>query len=170
MPNMKTLVKYTGTPEQEASLAAVIDECISMPGALMTVLQKAQEIFGYLPEQVQIQIAEGLGVPLSKVYGVASFYSQFTLNPKGDNRVSVCLGTACYVKGAQDILDTVVETLACEVDAITPDGRFSVDAMRCIGACGLAPIMLVNDDVYGKITPEEVPDILEKYLKQPFRA
>ena len=164
MPNIKTLVKYTGTPEQESKLTEVIREYRGEPGALMPVLQKAQEIFGYLPEQVQIQIAEGLGVPLSKVYGVASFYSQFTLNPKGENRVSVCLGTACYVKGAQDVLDAIVETLNCESGAITPDGKFSVDAMRCIGACGLAPIMLVNDDVYGKITPEGVPDILKKYM------
>ena len=164
MPNMKTLVKYTGTPEQEANLAEVIDGYRGVPGALMPVLQRAQEIFGYLPEQVQIQIAEGLDISLSKVYGVASFYSQFTLNPKGKNRVSVCLGTACYVKGAQDVLEAIVETLNCEPNAITPDGKFSVDAMRCIGACGLAPIMLVNDDVYGKITPEDVPDILKKYM------
>ena len=164
MPNIKTLVTYMGTPEQEIKLAAVIDDYRDEPGALMPVLQKAQEIFGYLPEQVQIQIAEGLDIPLSKVYGVASFYSHFTLNPKGENRVSVCLGTACYVKGAQAVLNAIVETLNCEPDAITPDGKFSVDAMRCIGACGLAPIMLVNDDVYGKITPEEVPDILKRYM------
>lgn len=164
MPNIKTMVKYMGTAKQEAELDEFIARYRHEPGALMPVLQKAQEIFGYLPEQVQIQIAEGLDIPLSKVYGVASFYSQFTLNPKGENRVSVCLGTACYVKGSQAVLDTVISILGCKPGGITQDGKFSVDSMRCIGACGLAPIMLVNDDVYGKIKPEDVQDILKKYM------
>ena len=165
MPNTKTMVRYKPDPEKEAELDMIIEKYRIEPGALMPVLQKAQEVFGYLPEEVQIKIAEGLDIPLTRIYGVASFYSQFTLNPGGENRVSVCLGTACYVKGAQAVLDAVVGKLGCEPDGITPDGKFSVDAMRCIGACGLAPIMLVNDDVYGKITPEEVPAILDRYIK-----
>ena len=164
MPNIKTMVEYRGTSEQESELDAIIEQCRGKPGALMPVLQRAQEIFGYLPEQVQIQIADGLDIPLTEVYGVVSFYTQFTLNPKGECRISVCLGTACYVKGSQAILDEVVRVIGCEPGMITPDGKFSVDATRCIGACGLAPVMLVNDDVYGRLIPEKVPDILEKYM------
>ena len=163
MPNVKTVVPYNGTPEQEERLRAVIAEHKGQPGATMPVLQAAQEIFGYLPEEVQIMVAEGLDIPLSEVYGVASFYAQFTLNPKGKYQISLCLGTACYVKGASDVLEAVQQRLGIKPGSITPDGKFSLDACRCIGACGLAPVMTVNDDVYGRLVPEDVAKILATY-------
>ncbi len=132
----------------------------------MPVLQAAQEIFGYLPEEVQIMIAEGLDVPLSEVYGVSTFYAQFTMNPKGKYRISVCLGTACYVKGAAAVLEAVEKKLGIGPGGITPDGLFSLDACRCIGACGLAPVMLVGEDVYGRLTPAQVGPILDEYIKK----
>ena len=164
MPNTKTLVPFKGTKEQEAALKAVIEKHKGQKGATMPVMQEAQEIYGYLPEEVQVMIADGLGIPLSEVYGIASFYAQFTLNPKGQYKVSVCLGTACYVKGAGDVLDRVCKKLGCKPGEITRDGRFSVDATRCIGACGLAPVMTINSDVYGRLKPDEVDAILEKYM------
>ena len=163
MPNVKTAVPYQGTPEQEDQLRQVIAAHKDQPGATMPVLQAAQEIFGYLPEEVQIIIAEGLDVPLSEVYGVASFYAQFTLNPKGRYQISVCLGTACYVKGAGDILEAVEQKLGIKPGGITKDGKFSLDACRCIGACGLAPVMMINEDVYGRLTPSQIPAILDMY-------
>ena len=164
MPNCKTVVPYNGTPEQEEKLRRVIAEHKGQPGATMPVLQAAQEIFGYLPEEVQIIVAEGLDIPLSEVYGVATFYAQFTLNPKGKYQISVCLGTACYVKGAADVLDAVEKKLGIKSGGITADGKFSLDACRCIGACGLAPVMMINEDVYGRLTPDKVGPILDKYL------
>ena len=163
MPNVKTAVPYRGSPEQEARLQEVIAAHKGQPGATMPVLQAAQDIFGYLPEEVQIMIAEGLYIPLSDVYGVASFYAQFHLNPKGRYQISVCLGTACYVKGAGDILNAVQQKLGIAPGGITPDGKFSLDACRCIGACGLAPVMMINDDVYGRLTPGQVAGILDSY-------
>ena len=163
MSNTKTKVAFQGTPEQEKQLKDFIAEIRGEKGFMMPVLQKAQEIYGYLPEEVQVIIAEETGKPLSEIYGVASFYSQFTLNPKGKTQVSVCLGTACYVKGSGDILEKVCETLNCKAGFITEDGEYSVDATRCVGACGLAPVMIVNEDVYGRITPAEVEGILKKY-------
>lgn len=165
MAKKKTVVPFQGTAEQEAKLKAVIDSYRDIPGALMPVLQQAQEIYGYLPVEVQKMIAEGLNVPLAEVYGVSTFYSQFTLNPKGKNEVSVCLGTACYVKGAGAVLDKVCETLGIEPGSVTPDGEFSVSTTRCIGACGLAPVMTINDEVYGQVTKDDVSAILGKYLK-----
>ena len=163
MPNCKTVVPYRGSPEQEERLRQVIAEHRGQPGATMPVLQAAQEIFGYLPEEVQIMVAEGLDIPLSEVYGVASFYAQFSMNPKGKYQISVCLGTACYVKGSQAVLDKIVARLGCPVGSISPDGKYSVDANRCVGACGLAPVMMINNDVYGRLTPDQVGPILDMY-------
>jgi NADH-quinone oxidoreductase E subunit len=163
MPNCKTVVPYVGTKEQEDELKKIIASHKGQPGATMPILQAAQGIFGYLPEEVQILIAEGLEIPLSEVYGVASFYAQFTLNPKGKFQVSLCLGTACYVKGAADVLTAVEKKLGIQPGGITPDGKFSLDACRCIGACGLAPVMMINEDVYGRLTPDQVNGILDKY-------
>ena len=156
-------VAFAGTPEQKEKLLAVIAEKKSEPGALMPILQDAQEIYGYLPIEVQTMIAEELDVPLEKVYGVSTFYSQFTLNPKGKYQISVCLGTACYVKGSGLILEEIEKQLGIKSGECTEDGKFSIDACRCVGACGLAPVMLINDDVYGRMTPDQVAGILAKY-------
>lgn len=163
MENKKTLVPYSGTAEQESKLREVIAEYRDVDGGTMPVMQAAQEIFGYLPEEVQQLISDEMGVPMEEIYGISTFYSLFTLNPKGKYQVSVCLGTACYVKGAQQILDKIVAKLDCDCGAITDDGKYSVDTTRCVGACGLAPVMIVGDDVYGRVTPEMVDEILDKY-------
>ena len=156
-------VPFTGTPEQEAQLKAYIAEHKGEQGALMPVLQKAQEIYGYLPIEVQKMIALEMEIPIEKIYGVSTFYSQFTLAPKGKYRISVCLGTACYVKGSGDIDDKLCERLNIKDGECTPDGKFSVEACRCIGACGLAPVLTINDEVYGRLTVKDVDDILAKY-------
>ena len=163
MANKKTLIPFQGTAEQEAKLKAVIEEYKSVPGGTMPVMQKAQEIYGYLPEEVQIMIAEGLGVPVEEVYGISTFYSLYDLNPKGQYKITVCLGTACYVKGSGKIFDLFSEKLGIGNGQCTPDGKFSLDACRCIGACGLAPVLTVNDEVYGKLTDDDVDKILKKY-------
>lgn len=156
-------IPFSGTPEQEAALKETIARYIDDPGAVMPVLQEAQEIYGYLPFEVQKMVAEGLGVPLEEVYGVATFYSQFALSPKGKYNISVCLGTACYVKGSGDILDRLSDILGIEAEECTADGKFSLTACRCIGACGLAPVIMVNEDVYGRLTVEDVQGIIDKY-------
>lgn len=163
MQKAKTSVPFSGTREQEEKLLAVIEKHKSQKGALMPVLQEAQGIYGYLPVEVQQIIADKMDVSLEEVYGVASFYSQFTLNPKGQYNISVCLGTACYVKGSQEILDTVSAQLGIKPGACTKDRRFSLEATRCIGACGLAPVMIVNDEVYGRLVKDDVAKILAKY-------
>ncbi|WP_066505166.1 complex I 24 kDa subunit family protein [Abyssisolibacter fermentans] len=144
-------------------LKQFINEKKLTKGALMPVMHKAQSVFGYLPIEVQKIISEELNVPLSEIYGVATFYSQFTLIPKGKYTISVCLGTACYVKGSQGLIDKVKNELSIEVGQTTPDKKFSLQATRCIGACGLAPVMTVNDDVYGKLVVEDVAGIIAKY-------
>ncbi len=156
-------VPFRGTKEQEAALMAAIMEMKDEPGSLMPIMQKAQEIYGYLPIEVQTMISDATGTPLEKIYGVSTFYSQFTLEPKGKYQISVCLGTACYVKGSQAVYDKLQELLGIGEGGCTPDGKFSLDSCRCIGACGLAPVMMINDDVYGRLTPDMVKGILEKY-------
>ena len=154
---------FRGTAEQEAQLMQVIDENKHDKSNLMVVMQKAQDIYGYLPLEVQEMIAEGMEVTLEKVYGVSTFYAQFSLSPKGKYNISVCLGTACYVKGSGEIFDKLSEKLGIGADECTADGKFSLTACRCIGACGLAPVLTVNDDVYGRLTADDVDGILEKY-------
>ncbi|MBR2297058.1 MAG: NAD(P)H-dependent oxidoreductase subunit E, partial [Clostridia bacterium] len=149
--------------EQEARLDAVIAEHKGEKGALMPILQKAQDIYGYLPIEVQRHIALGMDIPLSEVYGVATFYSQFILNPKGEYAVAVCLGTACYVKGAGLLMDKLESLIGIKNGEITADRKFSLDATRCIGACGLAPVLTVNEEVYGRLTPDMIKGILDKY-------
>ena len=163
MKKKMTTVTFSGTEEQKARLLEVIEKYKNMQGNMLPVLQGAQEIYGYLPLEVQEMIAEGLNVPLAEIYGIVTFYAQFSLNPKGRFQIGVCLGTACYVKGSGDILNKVKEILNIEVGECTPDGKFSLDATRCIGACGLAPVMMINDDVYGRLVPDEVAGILKKY-------
>ena len=154
---------FVDTPEQAAKLEEVIASAKGDKSRLMAVMQDAQAIYGYLPYEVQCKIAEGLDVPVEKVYGVATFYAQFSLSPKGKYNISICLGTACYVKGAQQVLDKICEVLGVEAGECSEDGKFSIEACRCIGACGLAPVMTINDDVYGKLTADMIPDILAKY-------
>ena len=157
-------IPFNGTPEQKAKLDEVIAKCNGDKSQLMHVMQEAQGIYGYLPREVQVMIAEGMDVPLEKVYGVATFYAQFSLSPKGEYDISVCLGTACYVKGAQQLVDKISEILGIEPGECTEDGKFSLEECRCIGACGLAPVFTVNGEVYGKITADDVPGILAKYM------
>ena len=156
-------IPFNGTAEQEARLREVIARLKDEKGALMPVLQQAQEIYGYLPYEVQKIISDELQVPIEEVYGVVTFYSQFSLYPKGKYRISVCLGTACYVKGSGDVYAKLQELLGIEGGQCTADGKFSLDACRCVGACGLAPVMMINDDVYGRLTPDKVKEILDKY-------
>ena len=156
-------IPFKGTPEQEAELKKVIEDNLGDPGAVMPVLQGAQDIYGYLPIEVQKIVADGLGMPLEEVYGVATFYSQFALSPKGEYAISVCLGTACYVKGAAKILETLLEQLGIGAEECTDDGKFSISACRCIGACGLAPVMTINDEVYGRLETKDVEGILKQY-------
>ena len=163
MSQKKEGVCFTCTAEQEADLKRVISELKDTAGALMPILQHAQEIFGYLPIEFQTMISDETGIPLEKIYGVATFYSQFSLQPKGQYRISVCLGTACYVKGSGDIFKKLEELLGITNGECTPDGKFSLDSCRCVGACGLAPVMMINDEVYGRLTVDDVPTILAKY-------
>jgi len=158
-------VPFTGTAAQEEQLVRMIHDIRNEKGALMRILQGAQEIYGYLPVEVQTMIARELGIPLEKVYGVVTFYSQFSLTPKGKYQISVCMGTACYVKGAGNILEKFRKTLGITGSEVTPDGLFSINDCRCIGACGLAPVITINEDVYGRLSPtgDEVPEILAKY-------
>ncbi len=166
MAKTKTAVPFRGTVEQEKKLRDVIASYEGVQGALMPILQKAQDIYGYLPIEVQKIIAESLGIPLEEVYGVATFYAQFTLNPKGKYTISVCLGTACYVRGAGAIMDRLCEKLGIQPGGITPDGKFSIEACRCLGACGLAPVLTVNGEVYGRLVPDDVDKIIDKYMNE----
>ena len=144
-------------------LDEVIRENKGKQGAVMITLQAAQNIFEHVPRDVQIRIAEGLDVPLSEVYGVATFYSQFALEPRGKYVIGVCLGTACYVKGSKNILERLSKELDVKVGSTTKDGRFTLRDTRCLGACGLAPVIMINDDVYGRLVPDDIPAIIEKY-------
>ena len=159
-------IPFHGTAEQEAQLKAVIEENKHDKSMLMHVMQQAQQIYGYLPFEVQVMIADGMNLPLEKVYGVSTFYAQFALSPKGTYHISVCLGTACYVKGAQEVLDKVCEMLQCGPEECTEDGRFSVTACRCIGACGLAPAMSIDDQVYKQVNPDKLEQILKRYYEE----
>lgn len=163
MAKFKSTVEFVQTQEQKEQLLTAISNLKGQPGALMPILQQAQEIYGYLPEEVQKTIADELGMSLSEVYGVVTFYSQFSLNPKGKYKISVCLGTACYVKGAGDIFDKLQEKLEIKGGECTADGKFSLEACRCIGACGLAPVLTVNEEVYGRLSVEDIDTILAKY-------
>jgi NADP-reducing hydrogenase subunit HndA len=151
--------------EKKEKLQQIIEKYKNTKGALIPVLHEAQEIYGYLPLSVQKTISEGLNVPLSEIYGVVTFYTQFSLEPKGKYNIQLCMGTACYVKGAGIILDKLKEKLGVEVGKCTDDGIFSLEACRCIGACGLAPVMMINEDVYGRLSPDDIEGIIEKYKK-----
>ena len=163
MKKSMTTVAFNGTAEQKEALDAVIAKHKGEAGALMPVLQEAQEIYGYLPEEVQRMIAAGLDVPYSEVFGVVTFYAQFLLNPKEAHPVAVCLGTACYVKGSGILMEKLETLLGIPNGGITEDLKFSLDATRCIGACGLAPVLTIGEDVYGRLDPSQLEGILKKY-------
>lgn len=147
-------------------LREIIAKYKDKPGALIPVLHEAQQLFGYLPQDVQAIVAEGLGVPISKVDGVISFYSLFTSTPQGKHRIGVCMGTACYVKGASKVLEQLQKELGVPVSGTSEDGLFTLEVTRCLGACGLAPVMTIDDDVYGRLTPDQIPAILAKYREK----
>lgn len=149
--------------EKELKLQEIIEKYKNTRGALIPVLHEAQELYGYLPLGVQKKISAGMDIPLAEIYGVVTFYTQFSLKPKGKYKINVCMGTACYVKGAGQILDKFKEKLGIEVGDCTEDGKFSLDACRCIGACGLAPVLTINEEVYGRLTADDVEGILKKY-------
>ena len=132
---------------------------------LIAILNDVQEKFGYIPKLAQVEISEYLSIPMAEIYGVITFYSRFTLAPKGKYNISICLGTACFVKGSQNLLDRAKERLKIEPGQVTPDGKFSIDDVRCVGACGLAPVFMVNDEVYGNATVKEFDEIIDKYME-----
>ena len=158
-----TTVEFRGTKEQEEKLIAIINAYKDIKGSMMPILQQAQEIYGYLPLEVQKIIARETGASVEEIFGIVTFYSQFKLNPNGEYAIAVCLGTACYVKGAQDLLDAIEAEIGVKAGDTSPDGKYSVEATRCIGACGLAPVLTVNGEVYGRLTKNDIPGILAKY-------
>ena len=154
------------TELQECQIKTIQDICKSFnnkAGELINVLHKTQEAFGYLPAEVQQVIARELNVSEAKVYGVVSFYAFFTMKPKGKHKISVCTGTACYVRGVEKVIEELKDELNIEVGEVTPDGKFSLDCLRCVGACGLAPVMLIGEKVYGRVEPTQIKDILTQY-------
>ena len=159
----EAVIPFKGTAEQEEQLMSVIAQYKDQDGALIPVLHKAQEIYGYLPLEVQEIIAQKTGVSLEEIFGIVSFYAQFKLNPSGEVAIAVCLGTACYVKGSGEIIEEFSKQLDLPVGSTSPDGKYSIEATRCIGACGLAPVLTVNGDVYGRLTKADVAGILAKY-------
>ena len=164
MKKKLTTVVFHGTPEQEQQLIAVIDKYKDVKGKMMPILQEAQAIYGYLPLEVQKIIAERTGISLEEIYGVVSFYAQFKLNPEGEVAVAVCLGTACYVKGSGDIIEECSKILGVPVGSTSADGKYSLEATRCIGACGLAPVLTINGEVYGRLVAKDMAGILAKYM------
>ena len=163
MKKKLTTVEFRGTKEQEEKLIAVCAKYKDTMGKMMPILQEAQEIYGYLPVEVQKIIARETGASLEEIYGIISFYAQFKLNPDGEYAIAVCLGTACYVKGSGDIIDAISQKLNVPIGSTSPDGKYSIEATRCIGACGLAPVLTVNGEVYGRLTVDDVDSILAKY-------
>ena len=164
MKKKLTTVVFHGTPEQEAELIKVSDKYQDVKGKMMPILQEAQAIYGYLPIEVQKIIAERTGISLEEIYGVVSFYAQFKLNPEGEVAVAVCLGTACYVKGSGDIIEECSRILGVPVGSTSADGKYSLEATRCIGACGLAPVLTINGEVYGRLVAKDMAGILAKYM------
>ena len=157
------MCKNVLTEEKFKELDNYIEELGQMEGALISILHRAQHIFGYLPKEVQLHVARKMGIPAAKVNGVVTFYSYFTEVPKGEHIINVCLGTACFVRGAEEILRKIEDKLGIKAGGTTPDGKYSIDALRCVGACGLAPVIIVDGKVYGRVKTEELDDILKQY-------
>lgn len=156
-------IKVELKKEDVVKLKEICKSFNNQPGELINVLHKAQSHFGYLPAEVQEVIAQELNVSVAKVYGVVTFYSFFTMTPKGQHPISICTGTACYVRGAEKVVDEFKRMLNINVGETTPDGKFSISCLRCVGACGLAPVVLVGEKVYGRVSPDGVKDILKEY-------
>jgi len=156
-------IEFIDTPEQQEAFRAAMADLKNVPGPIMGALQRAQDIYGYLPFEIQNRIAEYFNVPLADIYGVVTFYSQFALTPKGKYKVGVCMGTACYVKNAGPILDKLKLLLKLDAGETDADKMFTLEATRCIGCCGLAPVITVNEDVYGKLALDDVDGIVKKY-------
>jgi NADH-quinone oxidoreductase subunit E/NADP-reducing hydrogenase subunit HndA len=156
-------IKVELKKEDVVKLKEICKSFNNQPGELINVLHKAQSHFGYLPAEVQEVIANELNVSVAKVYGVVTFYSFFTMTPKGQHPISICTGTACYVRGAEKVVDEFKRMLNINVGETTPDGKFSISCLRCVGACGLAPVVLVGEKVYGRVSPDGVKDILKEY-------
>ena len=150
------------TPE----ISAFIEEWKSKPGNLIMVLHQVQQTYGYIPRNIAIEISERLSVPLAKIYGVVTFYNFFKLEKAGKYKIQVCLGTACYIRGGDDLLKALEKELGIGLNSTTPDGLFSIEAARCLGCCGLAPVIVVNGNVHGRLTAKDVPAIIEQYRKQ----
>lgn len=151
---------------QECHKKSIADICTyyhNSPGDLIKILYSVQKELGFLPEDVQREVARILKISVARVYGVVSFYSFFTMTPKGRHPISVCMGTACYVRGAEKVLDELKEQLKIKIGGVTEDGKFSLDCLRCVGACGLAPVMLIGDKVYGRVEPAQIKEILDSY-------
>ena len=157
------MMKFEINDCHKQTIKEICDSYGNKRSELINILHDTQEHFGYLPEPVQLEIALNLNMPLAKVYGVVSFYSFFTMTPKGKFPISVCLGTACYVRGAEKIVEALEKELKIKVGQVTEDGKFSLDCLRCIGACGLAPVMMIGDKVHGRLEPEMIKDILNQY-------
>ena len=149
--------------EQFAKLDAAIAQWKDEQGGLLPIMQQAQEICGCLDEETQRYISEKTGQPMTTIYGISTFYSQFTLEPRGKYTIAMCMGTACYVRGGADIFAALGKALQVDPGATTPDGLFTLEATRCIGCCGLAPAMMVNEEVYGRLVPSDIPGIVKKY-------
>lgn len=160
---MEELASKVLTKENFQQLNQMIEKVQGTKGPLMPVLTQAQKIFGCVPYEVQEHVSEKLKVPMSDIYGVVTFYSQFSLVPKGEYVIGVCMGTACYVKNSQPILDKISEIIDTKTGETSPDGKFTLEATRCIGACGLAPVITVNEDVYGKLDVKDIPGIMKQY-------
>lgn len=163
MKKKLTTVEFRGTKEQEEQLLAIIEKYRGVQGAMMPILQQTQDVYGYLPAEAMRIIAEKTGKPIEEIFGIASFYSQFSLNPKGEVAIAVCLGTACYVKGSGDLFKKIEEVLGIEGGGTSSDGKYSLEATRCIGACGLAPVLTVNGTVYGRLGVGDIEGILAQY-------
>ena len=152
------------TPEQLAAVDAIIERYKLKPGALIPVLEQIQETVGYLPKAIQRKVALGLKIPFSEVYGVVTFYSFFTIKPRGRHTIRTCLGTACYVRGGKRIAETITQTFGIKEGETTPDRRFTFETVRCLGACGLGPAMVVDNDVHGRVKSAKIKDILVPYF------
>lgn len=159
-------IKIQLKQSQIDKIAEICKQFNNDEGELINVLHKTQHTFGYLPAEVQEVIARELKIPVAKVYGVVTFYSFFTMLPKGKNPISICMGTACYVRGAEKVLDELKKELNIKVGETTPDGKFSLSCLRCVGACGLAPVLMVGEKTYGRVSPEGIKDILKEYENQ----